>query len=138
VITDLKFSEDRTYFLTASKDCSAKILDLKLNEIKKFKAERPVNSAAICPIKEHVILGGGQDASQVTTTTAKVGKFESRFYHKILQQEIGRVRGHFGPINTIAVHPDGTSFASGGEEGIIRLHHFDPEYFRFKLDTRDP
>ncbi|KAJ3367088.1 hypothetical protein AMAG_01945 [Allomyces macrogynus ATCC 38327] len=138
VVTDLQFSEDGTYFITSSKDMSAKILDLKLHVIKNFQTERPVNSACICPVKEHVILGGGQDASQVTTTTAKVGKFESRFYHKILQQEFGRVRGHFGPINTVAVHPDGTSFTSGGEEGLIRLHHFDPDYFRFKLDPRDP
>jgi translation initiation factor 3 subunit I len=43
----------------------------------------------------------------VTMTSARAGKFESRFYHKILEEEVGRVRGHFGPINTIAVHPDG-------------------------------
>lgn len=30
-----------------------------------------------------VLLGGGQDASQVTTTSAKAGGFEARFFHKV-------------------------------------------------------
>ena len=30
-----------------------------------------------------VLLGGGQDASQVTTTAAKAGGFEARFFHKV-------------------------------------------------------
>ncbi|KAI9217215.1 WD40-repeat-containing domain protein [Blastocladiella britannica] len=138
VITDLQFSEDLTYFITASKDLSSRIVDTKLNVIKTYKTTRPINSAALCPHKEHVILGGGQDAAQVTQTSDKSGKFEARFFHKILGTEFMRVKGHFGPINTIAVHPDGTQYSSGGEEGFIRMHHLDPEYFKFKLDPRDP
>lgn len=34
----------------------------------------------------------------VTTTNARQGKFEARIYHKIFEEEIGRVRGHFGPL----------------------------------------
>jgi hypothetical protein len=41
-----------------------------------------------------VILGGGQDAMSVTTTSARSGKFESRFYHKLFEEEVGRVKGH--------------------------------------------
>ena len=29
-----------------------------------------------------VLIGGGQEASQVTTTSSRAGKFESRFFHK--------------------------------------------------------
>jgi hypothetical protein len=36
----------------------------------------------------------------VTTTSARQGKFETRFWHKIFEEEVGRVKGHFGPINT--------------------------------------
>ena len=43
----------------------------------------------------------------VTTTTAKGNKFEARFYHLVFEEEIGRVEGHFGPINTLAFNPDG-------------------------------
>jgi translation initiation factor 3 subunit I len=69
----------------------------------------------------------------VTTTSLRAGKFECRFYEKILAEEIGRVRGHFGPINTIAVRPDGKGFSSGGEDGYVRIHHFDEDYFKFQV-----
>ena len=32
----------------------------------------------------------------------------------------------------IAVHPGGTSYASGGEDGFVRVHHFDDSYYRAK------
>jgi len=73
----------------------------------------------------------------VTTTSVTAGKFEVRFFHKIFQEEIGRVKGHFGPINTLAFHPSGKSFASGGEDGYIRIHHLDPDYFTFKYDEEE-
>ncbi|CAJ0859200.1 21062_t:CDS:2 [Entrophospora sp. SA101] len=120
-ITDLQMSNDRTYFITSSKDKSAQIFESNtLSPLKKYSTDVPLNSAAITPVQEFVILGGGQDAMQVTTTTLRQGKFECRFWHKILEEEVGRVKGHFGPINTIAVHPDGKSFSSGGEDGYVR------------------
>lgn len=36
------------------------------------------------------------------------------------------------PNCRIAVHPAGTSYASGGEDGFVRVHHFDESYFRAK------
>ncbi|EEE68313.1 hypothetical protein OsJ_26584 [Oryza sativa Japonica Group] len=53
-----------------------------------------------------VVIGGGQDAMNVTMTNCLAGKFEPKFFHKILQEEIG-VKGHFGPINVLAFNPDG-------------------------------
>ena len=47
-----------------------------------------------------VLVGGGQEAMNVTTTSSRQGKFETRFWHKIFEEEVGRVKGHFGPINT--------------------------------------
>lgn len=34
----------------------------------------------------------------------------------------------------IGINPDGRSYASGGEDGYIRLHHFDQDY----LERTDP
>ncbi|KAI8576919.1 hypothetical protein K450DRAFT_254234 [Umbelopsis ramanniana AG] len=135
-LTDIQFSTDRSYFITSSKDKSAKIFDtITLDELKKYETDTPLNSASITPkFQEFVIVGGGQDAMNVTTTSARAGKFECRFWHKILEEECGRVRGHFGPINTIAVHPDGKGFSSGGEDGYVRVHTFDSDYFKFKSD----
>src|SRR6186713_1259619 len=103
-ITDLQWSADRTYFITASKDKTARLVSADdLRVLKTYTTDTPLNSAAITPIKDYVILGGGQAAMDVTTTSARQGKFEARFYHKIFEEEIGRVRGHFGPLNYVAV-----------------------------------
>lgn len=42
----------------------------------------------------------------VTTTSLRQGKFETRFWHKVFEEEVGRVKGHFGPINTYVFPPN--------------------------------
>ncbi|CAL5358515.1 unnamed protein product [Camellia sinensis] len=80
-ITSLTKSADSSHLLTGSLDKSAK-----------------------------VVLGGGQDASAVTTTDHCAGKFEARFFGKVLQEEIGGVKRRFGPINALAFNPDGKRY----------------------------
>jgi len=133
-ISDLQLSSDRTMFISASKDTTAKLWDMdQLEDKKTYKTERPVNSAAISPNKDHVVLGGGQDAATVTTTSTRE-KFYSRFFHLIFEEEFGTVKGHFGPINSLRFHPDGKSYASGGEDGYVRINYFDNDYHAFKFD----
>jgi hypothetical protein len=36
-----------------------------LEHKKTYKTDRPVNSASISPIRDHVVLGGGQEAIEV-------------------------------------------------------------------------
>lgn len=136
-VTDIQLApEDGSYFITSSKDKCAVLIDLESFDILKvYKADAPMNTAAITPIKDYVILGGGQEARNVTTTAESQGKFEARFYHKIFEEDIGRVKGHFGPLNTVAVHPDGSGYSSGGEDGFIRVHTFDNSYFEFYYDV---
>lgn len=133
-IRDLQFNTDRTYFITASKDTTAKIIETaNLKSIRTFSTERPVNSATISPIRAEVIVAGGQEALSVTTTASRAGQFESRFFNSVLEKEIGRVKGHFGPIHTLAYAPNGRGFASGSEDGFVRLHTFDADYYDFNL-----
>lgn len=133
-IQDMQPSADGAYVVTASLDKTAKLVDVSsLEVLKTYKTGRFVQSAAISPLLDHIVLGGGQDASQVTTTSAKAGGFEARFYHKIFTEEFGHVRGHFGPINSVAFAPDGRSFVTGGEDGYVRVHHFDMDFFSSKF-----
>lgn len=134
-INDMQLNKDGTMFITASKDNTAKLFDTSTLEcLKTYKTERPVNSAAISSLLDHVVLGGGQDAMDVTMTSTRVGKFDARFFHVVFEEEFGRVKGHFGPINSVAFHPDGKSYSSGGEDGYVRVQTFDPTYFEFKFD----
>ena len=41
----------------------------------------------------------------------KVGKFGTQLYHLVFEEEIGQVKGHFGPINSLAFYPDGERWA---------------------------
>ncbi|KAJ1918888.1 translation initiation factor eIF3 subunit [Mycoemilia scoparia] len=136
LITDLQLSTDGTYFITSGKDKYARLWDSStLDCLKEYKADTSLNTASITPTQDMVVLGGGQAASEVTTTSSRQGKFESRFYHLIFETELGRTKGHFGPINTIAIHPKGKGFSSGGEDGYVRIHHFDPDYFKFNYSS---
>jgi len=129
-IRNIALSHDKMFFVTSSADRTAKLWDAKTLEVlKTYHTDKPVNAGAISPIFEHVMLGGGQEAADVTTTATRLGKFQVRFFHKVFEEELGGVSGHFGPINCLEFSPDGKSFASGGEDGYVRLHHFDKSYF---------
>lgn len=130
-VNSLQFSKDGSMVLTASSDGTAKLYDSKtLALMKTYTSDRPLNSASLSPIQPHVIVGGGQEAMNVTTTSSKVGHFEVDFYHLVYAEFLGSVKGHFGPVNSVAFAPNGKSFASGAEDGYVRLHHFDKEYFK--------
>jgi translation initiation factor 3 subunit I len=132
-VNDLTLSADGTHFVTGSSDKTAKLFDAQTLEcMRTFQPERPVNAVTLSPMFEHVILGGGQEAMSVTLTSSKAGKFETKIYHKVFGDEIGGIKGHFGPVNALAVSPDGRSFTSGGEDGFVRINHFDADYFRLK------
>lgn len=128
-ITDMCFSADKSMILISSKDNTAVLLDAETLEVKKtYTSNRPLNTCAFNPKLNHVLFAGGQDANDVTITKAKDGDFAVDFYHTVYEERLGAVSGHFGPVNTVAVSPDGLMFASGGEDGFIRLHHFDQTY----------
>jgi len=141
-VTSMNFTEDRILMITSSKDHTAKLWAMDGGEpelVKIYKSDRPLNDAAISPLynaekdpKLHVLMGGGQDAKDVTTTASSSGKFEATLWHMIFEEEIGTVRGHFGPMNCLAWFRDGRGFVTGGEDGYVRVHHFDNDYFTKK------
>lgn len=131
-VMQISYNHNKTMFISASKDGTSKLFDVKTYKcLKTYSTGRPINSAVISPTPDYevVLLGGGQSAESVTTTRVDSAQFRVRFHHLIYQEELGSVQGHFGPVNAIAFKPDGKGFASGGEDGYIRLHHFDKSYF---------
>lgn len=131
----IQYNKDKTMFITASGDHTAKLYDVRTLEcLKTYHSDRPLNSAAISPLMNQVIVGGGQDAMNVTTTSSKVGHFQVDFFHTVYQEYMGNVKGHFGPVNSCSFNPDGKSYASGSEDGYVRLHHFDKDYFSLKYN----
>lgn len=140
-VTSMNFTEDRMLMITSSKDQTAKLWAMNddYEEVKTFETDRPLNDAAISPLynngqspKYHILMGGGQDAKDVTTTAASSGKFEALLWHMVYEDEIGTIKGHFGPINTLAWRRDGKGFVTGGEDGYVRFHTFDNDYFTSK------
>jgi len=141
-ITSLSFSPDFSMLITASRDCFAKILEPDtLKEKRTFNAQRPLNSGVISSLmldednpKYHCLVAGGQEAREVTTTATDQGGFEITFYNMIFEREVGSVRGHFGPVHSIAIHPRGHIFITGSEDGTARVHNLDSEYFTPAFD----
>mmetsp|Transcript_111230 Transcript_111230/g.300016 ORF Transcript_111230/g.300016 Transcript_111230/m.300016 type:complete len:338 (-) Transcript_111230:212-1225(-) len=140
-VTGISFTEDRMLMLSCSKDQSAKLwtMDEEYELVKAFETDRPLNDAAISPLynaekdpKYHILMGGGQDAKDVTTTAGSSGKFEAILWNMVFGEEIGSVKGHFGPMNTLAWRRDGKGFVTGGEDGYVRVHHWDKDYFTSK------
>jgi serine-threonine kinase receptor-associated protein len=78
-----------------------------MEEIKRYKVPTQVNSATLHPNKD-VFVCAGEDF--------KVYKFNYE-----TGEEIESFKGHFGPIHCIRFSPDGELYASGSEDGTLRL-----------------
>ncbi|ENN71163.1 serine-threonine kinase receptor-associated protein-like [Dendroctonus ponderosae] len=78
-----------------------------LNKIREYTIPSPVNSASLHPDKS-IFVAGGDDL--------KVYKYD---YQN--GTEIESFKGHFGPIHCIKFSPDGELYASGSEDGTLRL-----------------
>jgi len=131
-VTDIQFSKDMSLFVTSCIDQFVRLFETKsMSLLYAFNTERPLNSASISPLIDcpYLICGGGQDAMSVTTTGAGQGKFMVTFFDHCFGDELGHVGGHFGPVNTLMYAPHGRGYTSGGEDGYIRIHHFDADYF---------
>lgn len=97
--------EEASHAVSDSDPFLVQLIDAdSLEVIKQYTTATPLNSAAILPGKPYVserqgifpdvapsilpylssqiLLGGGQDAMNVTTTGARQGQFEIRFWHK--------------------------------------------------------
>ncbi|KAF4789328.1 hypothetical protein TURU_152184 [Turdus rufiventris] len=78
-----------------------------LEQIKSFEAPATINSASLHPAKE-CLVAGGED-------------FKLYKYDYNTGEELESYKGHFGPIHCVRFSPDGELYASGSEDGTLRL-----------------
>ena len=124
LIKSVSFSNDKTQFLTASIDTTAKIVDLeKLTEICTFKSSVPINTAIYTPDNKYVMLGGGTEAMNVAKTSDN--DLTTKIYQVSNQKLIKQITNHFGPLRCLQFNPNGTSFATASQDGIAKIHYFD-------------
>lgn len=123
-INRFKFDSNYLTLATASKDCTAHLLDHRdLQTMQVYKSDVPIHDISINPYTDHIILGGGMDAQDVTTQGGET-TFEVKFFHKIHGQQLGQIRCHFGTITAMSFHPDGKGFCSGSYDGLIKSYRF--------------
>lgn len=134
-INSIAFSKNFAVLATAA-DNGSKIIDPETFEVLRyFKQELPMNAVSISPLfcadyrpKFHTVMGGGVSAIMAAMTAGNAG-FEAHVCNVLHGNEVGKISGHYGPINSIEFFRDGRGFISGGEEGIIRIVRFAAEYF---------
>ncbi|RUS77584.1 hypothetical protein EGW08_014660 [Elysia chlorotica] len=80
---------------------------LCFEKIKEIKAPAPVNTASLHPSKNFFVCGGED---------FKMYKFD--YY---TGEEMESFKGHFGPVHCVRFSPDGELYASGSEDGTLRL-----------------
>ncbi|XP_029453221.1 serine-threonine kinase receptor-associated protein [Rhinatrema bivittatum] len=80
---------------------------LSLDLIKSFEAPAPIHSASLHPEKECLVAGGDD--------------FKLYKYDYNTGEELESYKGHFGPIHCVRFSPDGELYASGSEDGTLRL-----------------
>lgn len=78
-----------------------------LTQIKSFNIPRPITAVTIHPNKE-VFVCSGDDFTLSKYSIENGAELES-------------FKGHFGPVHCIQYSPDGEIYASGSEDGTLRL-----------------
>ena len=119
-INSIAFSKNFAVLATAA-DNGSKIIDPETFEIiRYFKQELPMNAVSISPLfcaekpKFHTVMGGGVSAIMAAMTAGNAG-FEAHVCNVVHGNEVGKISGHFGPINSVEFFKDGRGFISGGE-----------------------
>lgn len=136
-IFSFSFSKDFSMLASWAKDGKWNLLHPETLEILKiYDKKAPWRCASFSPLfnpetgdKYHILIGGGQDARDVTQTAENEGSFETRLYNIIYEEEMAQIKGHFGPVHSIQISPDGKSFVTVSEDGTVRLQRFPLEYY---------
>lgn len=126
-IKSISFNKDRTKIVSASIDKTSKVFDLEKREVELTITNNvPINSACFSPIKNIIMIGGGLDAMSVAFSSNN--DLSIKFCSMKKGNPIGEINTHFGPIRHIEFNPNGTNFASSGQDGYVKIYSLCTEY----------
>jgi serine-threonine kinase receptor-associated protein len=80
----------------------------KFELVKSYSLSLELNSASLAPDAQTFVVGGSSD-------------FWARVYEFSTGKELELHKGHHGPVHCVHFAPDGATFATGSEDGTIRL-----------------
>ncbi|KAH9508649.1 hypothetical protein Btru_049522 [Bulinus truncatus] len=103
----LELTSDGTIFTVTYGNFTAFYNAENFEKIKEIKAPAPVNTASLHPTKNFFVCGGED---------FKMYKFDY-----FTGAELESFKGHFGPVHCVRFSPDGELYASGSEDGTLRL-----------------
>ncbi|XP_055691435.1 serine-threonine kinase receptor-associated protein [Lutzomyia longipalpis] len=103
----LELSCDRSIVTLTSGNTITFLENETLNKVKEIVTPSPLASASLHPDKHFVVCGGDD--------------FKLYKYDYVTGNEIDSFKGHFGPVHAVKFSPDGELFASGSEDGTLRL-----------------
>lgn len=106
-VIDIELSEDEKVLLVTYSNRLAIYNAQSLEEIRSQEMPTVFNSASMHP-KKNYIVAGGEDF--------KLYKLDYDTF-----DEIDSHKGHFGPVHIVRFSPDGELYASGSEDGTVRL-----------------
>lgn len=112
-VTSVEVSQDGNYITTVD-GSSVKFWDANLFElVKSYEMPCIMESASLEPRFGNKFVAGGQDL------WVHVFDFHTG-------EEIGCNKGHHGPVHSVRFAPGGESYASGSEDGTIRIWQLAP------------
>ncbi|XP_039258725.2 serine-threonine kinase receptor-associated protein-like [Styela clava] len=106
-VTDIELSQDKTTLLVTNNK-TISIFDVeRLDKQRDFTLPTQVYSASLHPHKKYIVAGGDD---------FKLYKYD---FNTLKEQD--SYKGHFGPVHAVRFSPDGELYASGSEDGTVRL-----------------
>jgi len=126
-VSDLQLSADGRLLTLTAGSTVAFYDPATLQLVKSLQTEHDAHSAALHPDSTHCVVGGED--------------FYLHVYDFETMKEIDSYSGHHGPVHRVRYAPDGMLYASGSEDGTVRLwqHTVGVEYglWQFAKTTDD-